>query len=325
MSTELISLSNPTPAQLPAATAKRVREYVEAARAENTKKAYGTAWAEFEAFCEAHHYQSMPATETAVIDYVTRLAEVKQSVSTINVKISAISYFHEHNSLPNPVKTPNVRTTMSGIRRRLGVAPRRKAPATLDVLTSVLASLPKNLRGARDRAILLLGFSGAFRRSELVAVRVEDLQIRSDGVSVLIPRSKTDQEGAGMTKNIPALKNAKLCPVRALRAWLDLAGITSGPVFRSIDRWGYVHQAMDGREVARILKRAADAAGIDSRQYSGHSLRAGFVTQCARDGVQAWAIKEQTGHKSDQVLGVYIRAAGHGAANAVRTAFGEGD
>jgi integrase len=300
-----------------------VRHYVNASKADNTKRAYGTAWAEFEQFCDEHHYPSLPAPAVAVVDYLTTLADAGQSVSTITVKLSAISFYHENAKADNPIKTPEVKATIAGIRRVKGIMPRRKAPATFDLLKTVITSLPHDLRGMRDKAILLLGFSGAFRRSELVAVQVEDLRIDLSGLTVLIRHSKTDQEGAGMTKTIPTLRNSDLCPVQALRAWMDAAGISSGPVFRSIDRWGHVHGAMDGREIARIVKRTATAAGIDPRQLSGHSLRAGFVTQAALDGVEVWAIKEQTGHKSDKVLMGYIRAAGRGARSAVKTVFGE--
>jgi integrase len=305
---------------------ERVSRYVNASKAKNTKLAYGTAWAAFERYCDEHACQALPALSMTIAGYITHLADTGKSVSTISVALSAIGFYHDTigTGAPNPVKTPEVKEAMAGIRRAKGVRPRKKAPATLDVIRDLLEILPSDdLRGARDRAILLIGFAGAFRRSELVAVQVEDLRFDATALTITIPRSKTDQEGAGLTKVIPVMDDASLCPVAALRLWMAYADVDSGPVFRAIDRWGHVHGQMDGREVARIVKRAAEKAGIDEHQLSGHSLRAGFITQAALNGVAIWEIKEQSGHKSDQVVGGYIRAAGRGARRAVEQVFKE--
>lgn len=300
----------------------RVERFVNASRAHNTRRAYAGAWAEFEQFCRERGYPALPTPPQAVIDYVTALAEAGQKAATIQVKLAAIGFVHESAEFANPAKSPQVRTTMSGIRRTIGTAQRRKAPATLDVLQQVVTALPDDLRGKRDKALLLLGYAGAFRRSELVALDVEDVRFGNPGAIVTVRRSKTDQEGRGMVKVVPRLNNP-MCPVAALRDWLNAAGIQSGAIWRAIDRWGHVHnRRMTDREVARILKRAAERAGIDARQFAGHSLRAGLITQAASAGVPEWQIQEVTGHKSAQVLRRYIRDAGRGQMDAIRAAFG---
>ena len=193
----------------------------------------------------------------------------------------------------------------------------------LEGMRKLIAGIEDDLRGQRDKAMLLIGYAGAFRRSELVGVTVADLTFYEDRVSILLPRSKTDQEGAGKTKTI-AVIGGDLCPVTALRTWIATAGIEAGHVFRGIDRHGHVHEGLNDREVARIVKKRATAAGLDPKKLAGHSLRAGFVTQNALAGIPDWKIAEQTGHKpGSKVLHDYIRAAGKGAMDASRAAFGE--
>ncbi len=174
----------------------------------------------------------------------------------------------------------------------------------------MLATLPSTLVGIRDRAILLVGFVGAFRRSELVALDVEDVAAHAAGLVVILRRSKVDQEPRGFAKAIPYGGDTATCPVTAMKAWLEAARITSGPLFRSIDRHGNVApDRTSGLTVARVVKRAALAAGLDAERFSGHSLRLGFVTTAARRGCSERSIANQTGHRSMPVLRGYIRRA----------------
>jgi integrase len=341
--TKAIVITNPThPAPMSAELAGRARKYIEASKADSTQRAYAGQWAQFVAFCAANDYDPLPASVVAVVDYLTALADgrvavnnrarpdihgkrLPRKVSQIEQARAAIGYMHNTHKVFNPATSPEVKVTMKGIRRKLGVAVQQKAPATLDLLRPMIAALPDDLRGQRDKALLLIGFAGAFRRSELTALEVGDVRFTKDGASITIQRSKSDQEGAGMFKRIPYLDDVAICPVRALRAWLNMAAIQSGRVFRAVDQWGHIAtRGMSGQEVARIVKRAAIAAGVDHAQLAGHSLRAGFVTEAAQNGVPTYDIKEQSGHKRDETLQKYVRQAGRGAMRAVRSVFGEG-
>jgi integrase len=190
----------------------------------------------------------------------------------------------------------------------MGVAQTGKAALLTDALRSLMRIIPDSLLGKRDAALLLLGFSGAFRRSELVALNVADIESCEDGVKVTLRRSKTDQEGQGRVVGIPHGSNPQLCPVRALQRWLDAAGISEGPLFRSVDRHGNVGvSALTDQVVATVAKRYCAGAGLDPTLFAGHSLRAGMATQSAINGASERSIQKQTGHKSLAMLRRYIR------------------
>jgi integrase len=296
-----------------------VRSYVESSKASNTRRAYASHWRAFEAFCNHRGLASLPTSPEAVIGFIVHQAETGKRPSTIQAQLAAIGFAHKSTEHPNPCDSIKVQTAIAGVRRKLGTRPRQKAPATLDVVRDLVVGLPNDLRGKRDRAILLTGFFGAFRRSELMALDIEDVQFTKFGARVLVQRSKTDQEGAGLMKQLPQLDDPATCPIVALREWLDTAAIQSGPLFRSIDKHGHMHSNhLQGREVARIVKRACTRAGIDPRQFAGHSLRAGFITDASEHGAQAWEISEQSGHApGSKVLQQYIRASGRGALHAI--------
>jgi integrase len=297
---------------------------VEASKAENTKRAYQSHWNDFKEFCAQHGYKALPATPEAVIDYFTFLADIGAKMSTIQVKAAAISYAHRVANVENPLKTVTAQETLRGIRRTLGTAQRGKDPLELQQMRALVDALPDTLRGARDKALLLIGFAGAFRRSELVSLTMQDVKFEDGQVRITLTRSKTDQEGVGMQKTIPTLKDKTICPVTALKSWLSQANITEGIIFRPIDRWDHVHpRMMNGQEVARIIKKYATVARIDMARVGGHSLRAGYVTEAANHDVPLWKIKQQTGHKNDNTLQRYIRNRGRGAIDATRAAFGE--
>jgi integrase len=203
-----------------------------------------------------------------------------------------------------------VRATLAGIRRTLGCAQRRVAPLLPGQLRAISRALPQGTLGLRDRALLLLGFAGAFRRSELAGLEASDLAFTDDGLEVLLRHSKTDQEGEGQRKGIPFGSDPATCPVRAIKAWLEAAGITEGPVFRSVDRHSKVGSAaLDPGSVARVVKRACSAAGLDPAAFSGHSLRAGLVTAAAKAAKPLPTIMRQTGHKSTAMVLRYVREA----------------
>jgi len=198
---------------------------------------------------------------------------------------------------------------LAGIRRVHGVKPEQKAPITLAELRRMVAACGQDIAGARDRALLLAGFLGAFRRSELVALELPDLAFVAEGLRVTVRRGKTDQEGRGVEKALPVASDVGLCAVKHLRAWLVVADISEGRVFRSVNRHGQVGEGLSDRAVAGIVKRRAEQAGLEPARFSGHSLRAGFATAAALAGRGLDAIMRQTGHRSVAVARGYVRAA----------------
>lgn len=293
------------------AAADAVRDYVSESRSPNTRRAYRAAWADFAAWCERQGADSLPASaETVAVYAADRAGSLK--VSTLQLRMAAISQAHQAAGHEPPTRTQLVRLTMAGIRRRHGTAQRQVSPATTPILRALVATCPTDTSsGARDRAMLLIGFAGAFRRSELVSIDVEDVTEVDDGLRVRLKRSKTDQEGAGETKGIPFGSNPETCPVRAWRAWIERSGIKDGPVFRPVNRYDSIGEMrLSGRSVALVIKRAARRAGLPEADYSGHSLRAGLATAAAEAGVPERDIMRQTGHRSVLMVRRYIREGG---------------
>jgi integrase len=295
---------------LPPELVEAARGFASAARADSTRRAYRRQWAAFAAWCEGRGFTALPAAPEAVALYLADRAGAGWKVAGLAQALAAVSVAHVAAGHPSPRGAAPVRDVMAGIRRTLGTAQRQVAPLLRPQIRAIVEALPATLKGQRDRALLLVGFFGAFRRSELVGLGVEDLRFTPEGLEVTLRRSKTDQEGAGHTKALPYAANPSLCPVRALRAWLDAAGIKGGPLFREVNRHGQVSAAaLSGRSVARIIKATAAAAGLEAAEFSGHSLRAGFATQAAQAGRSERAIQRQTGHRSLTILRRYIRDA----------------
>lgn len=284
-----------------------VRAYLAAEKSDNTRRAYRSDWADFHTWCEKVDLASLPAAAATVARYLAALADQKAAPSTIERRAAAIRYAHKAAGQEPPTNTEAVKAVMRGIRRTLRRAPNRKAPATAAPIAAMLEQLAGDeLQVLRDRALLLIAFAGALRRSELVALHISDLEMHPGGLLLHIRSSKTDQEGRGEV--IPVPHGVRLKPVAALQAWLDAAKITDGPVFRSVDRHGRVgKRALTDRSVARVIKRAAAAAGLDEKLFSGHSPRAGFVTQALEDGVDTLKIMGITRHAKVDTLKVYDR------------------
>ena len=283
------------------------RDYVAASRAENTTRVYRTGWAQFTAWCDEHGVTPLPAGAETVACYVADLARVAKP-ATIDLRLAAISAAHRAAGHDSPTKEEPVRLVRRGVRRTLGTAQRQVRPVTVPELRAMVGGLDNDLAGCRDRALLLLGFAGALRRSELVGLDVADITEGTDGLTVRLRRSKTDQEGAGRTLGIPYGSNPATCSVRAWRAWLELSGITEGAAFHPVDRHGHIGATrLSGHAVALVLKRHALRAGLDPAEVAGHSLRAGLATSAAAAGVPERVIAMQTGHKGTVMLRRYIR------------------
>ena len=285
----------------------QAQQFATRARADNTLRAYRSDWRDFEAWCRCRNFSACPAAQETVVLYLTALSGTHK-VSTLTRRLSAISQAHQTAGLASPTEESSVRLVMAGIRRSLGTAATAKRPVLVADLQTMVNAIPGNPIGLRDRAMLLIGFSGAFRRSELVALDCEDLTETGDGLTIVIRRSKTDQEGEGRKVAIPRGREEPTCPLRALAAWRAAAGIESGPVFLRVNRHGQIlRQRLSAEAVAIVVKRWAAVLGFDEKEFAGHSLRAGLATSAAIAGKSERSIMNQTGHRSSATLRRYIR------------------
>ncbi len=291
----------------------RARAYVLAAKAPSTLRAYRSDWQHFTTWCSNREVRALPASPETVALYLAALAGDHRP-ATLTRRLTSIAKAHETAGFPSPatVRHAAVSETLKGIKRIHGTAQAGKSPLVTADLQKMLAHTGRGALGDRDKALLLVGYCGGFRRSELAAIEVRDLAWSDDGVAILLRRSKTDQESQGRKVAIPRGAHKATCPVRALRDWFDAAQLegTEGPVFRSVDRHGNISPSpLDPNSIARIVKCALVRAGYDPRTYAGHSLRAGFATQAARNGATAFDIMRQTGHRSVAIVSRYIREA----------------
>jgi integrase len=284
------------------------REAADASRAPSTERAYASDWRDFSTFASRVCRESMPANPETVALYVADLRRNSRRPATIARKLAAIAVYHRSAGHQSPCEHDVVRAVVRGTRRALGVAQRQSTALTLNDLTRVLAPIATNPRGVRDRAMLLVGFAAALRRSELVAINVEDLWFdEGRGVVIRIRRSKTDQESAGDEVSIAEGSELKTCPVTALRDWLEMSAIDSGPVFRRVRRGGAVgSKALTGYAVAQITAARAADAGLEG-DFAGHSLRSGFATAAARAGSSERAIMRHGRWKNSASARRYIR------------------
>jgi integrase len=277
-----------------------VQQYLQASLSENTRRAYSN---------DLQHFLNwggrIPSTPERVASYLAEHATTL-SYGTLSRRVVAISRAHKAKKLPSPALSDMVKATLSGIRRTTGRVQRRVRPTLLPQVQAMVKEA-RGMKGMRDKALLLTGFAGAFRRSELVAIQVEEVQFVTEGVVIHLRRSKTDQTGKGRDVAIPIMRG-KYCPVKAIRDWLKQSAIESGALFRGVNRHGQVmNRGLTPQSVALIVKERVTAIGLDAKQFSGHSLRSGLVTSAAINGVSSWKICQQTGHKSDAVMQRYIR------------------
>ena len=286
--------------------------YLRAAKAPATLRAYESDWRHFAEWCLANSVSCLPALPETVALYLGDSGQTLRP-STLNRRLISINKAHRAAGHPPPALPghPLVGETLKGIRRVHGTAPSAKHPLFTDDLRRMVHTLPGNPIGLRDRALLLLGFAGAFRRSELARLEIAHLRETAEGLLVHIPRSKTDQEGRGREVAIPYGADPTTCPVRACREWIAAASLSAGPIFRRIDRHGHINsRPLHKDSIGLMVKRAALAAGLDPRLYAGHSLRAGFCTQAYSNGAREFDIMRQTGHRSLETLRRYVRGRG---------------
>lgn len=285
----------------------RARDYIAASRSAATERAYRAGWDQFVAWCDRHGMESLPARPETVVRFVTDLASSAKP-ATIDARLAAISAAHRAAKYDSPTKAEAVRLARRGVRRKNGTAQTQAHPLSVPELRQMLDGLGDDAASHRDRALLLIGFAGALRRSELVALNVADVVEGPDGLTVHLRRSKSDQEGQGRTVGVPFGHHPNTCPVRAWRAWLGASGITDGPVFRPVTRHGFIGTTrLTDQSVSHIVKRHAARAGLDPLKVAGHSLRAGLATAAAKAGVPERVIANTTGHRGTAMLRRYIR------------------
>ncbi|MGH9614044.1 MAG: site-specific integrase [Bryobacteraceae bacterium] len=289
--------------------AAQARSSFRAARAASTLRAYEHDWKMFRGWCGEHGLAPLPANPQTVILYATDLTKNgARRLATLSRRLAAISQIHQQSGFEPPTRSWETKQFLAGLRRELGVAPTRKRPMLVEDLKQIIARIPDTLLGRRDRALLLLGFTGAFRRSELVALNVEDCVPAHDGLIVTVRRGKTDQEGQGRPVGIPQGTSRATCPVWALERWREAAGIETGAIFRVMNRHGQVlNKRLSGEGVALVVKRHVERLGFDPAAFAGHSLRAGLATSAAAAGKSERAIMNQTGHRSVTTVRRYIR------------------
>ncbi|SDE30691.1 tyrosine-type recombinase/integrase [Belnapia rosea] len=297
---------------LPAADLALAADYARQALAPATLRAYAADWADFTAWCRDRNATALPAEPITVAAYLAARA-VSHARATLRRRLAAIGRAHRMKGIAWMPSHPAIRDTLAGIFRKHGMPQRRAAAICTAELRRLVATCGSDLAGRRDRAMLLLGFAAALRRSELVAVQREHVVFTAEGLRLLIPRAKTDQEGQGAEIGVPRGAKPETCPVRAMETWLRASGCQYGPVFRKIDRWGSVEQTpLHPNALPKILARRVAKAGLTAsgmERLSAHGLRAGFITEAYKAGARDEAIMEHSRHKDVRTMRSYIRRA----------------
>lgn len=291
---QLVQLKNLPPALKK--TLLEAKKLIKARHSISTQIAYESDIKEFNTWCKLHKFKSFPASVDSVVLFLSHLAERGLKPSSISRRVSALKYSHSEAGLPSPTDMEPVKATLAGIRRTKGCAPKQVAPATIDVVEQLLSACGNNMQGIRDQALITIGFGAALRRSELSAIKVEDIEVTKEGLVLTLPKSKTDQEGKGQT--VAILEGERLQVKKRLVAWLEESGITEGLLF-----------PITPRHIANIIKYRARQAGLDENNFSGHSLRAGFITSAANSGADVFRVMDVSRHKSVNTVKSYVRRA----------------
>ncbi|ASJ73429.1 site-specific integrase [Granulosicoccus antarcticus] len=288
------------------------RDYATASRSDATWRAYAHDWQRFASWCESVGQSALPASASTICAFLATEADAGLAAATLDRRLAAIRVVHQGNQQTSAHDAPAVREVMRGIRNRQKGRPSpKKAPLIDTDLTLLVDTMDTTtLAGARDRALLLIGFAAALRRSELVGIDVEHLAFRPEGLTLMIPFSKTDQAGKGAQIAVPAIPLSDYCPVAALKAWLAVAGLTEGAVFRRLRRGPRVGQdRLSDSTVAKLIKQCAKNAGHENvSMFAGHSLRRGFITTAARNRADVFAIAAQSRHRSLDTVREYVDA-----------------
>jgi len=283
-------------------------------KANNTVRAYKSDFNDFGLFCAQNGFKSLPTTPDTISLYLSYLSSKDIKVSTLKRRLVSIKVLHKLKGHYLDSKNPIIIETLMGIKRRKGSIQKGKKPILINYLKEIINAIDKQnkeeIKKLRDRSIILIGFAGGFRRNEIVSLDCEDLDFVQEGLKIDIRRSKTDQFGEGFTKALPYFDSSQYCPVLSLKKWIEATKITSGPVFRRFSKGSKLSKnRLTDQTVALLIKEYLKLAGIDNKNYSGHSLRSGFATSAAESGVEERSIMAMTGHKSTEMVRRYIKEA----------------
>ena len=283
-------------------------------KANNTVRAYKSDFNDFGLFCAQNGFKSLPTTPDTISLYLSYLSSKDIKVSTLKRRLVSIKVLHKLKGYYLDSKNPIIIETLMGIKRRKGSIQKGKKPILINNLKKIINAIDKQnkteIKKFRDRSIILIGFAGGFRRNEIVSLDCEDLDFVQEGLKIDIRRSKTDQFGEGFTKALPYFDSSQYCPVLSLKKWIEASKITSGPVFRRFSKGSKLSKnRLTDQTVALLIKEYLKLAGIDNKNYSGHSLRSGFATSAAESGVEERSIMAMTGHKSTEMVRRYIKEA----------------
>jgi len=287
---------------------------LKSSKANNTVRAYKSDFNDFGLFCAKNGFKSLPTEPKIISLYLTYLSTKNIKMSTLKRRLVSISVIHRLKGHYIDTKHPSIIENIMGIKRRKGSIQRGKKPILINNLKTIINVIDvynkEEIKRLRDRSIILIGFSGGFRRNEIVSIDYDDLDFVQEGLKINVRRSKTDQFGEGFVKALPYFNNQLYCPVVSLKDWLNISKIASGPVFRRFNKGSSLSEKrLTDQSVALLIKEYLNLAGIDSKNYSGHSLRSGFATSAAESGAEERNIMAMTGHKSTEMVRRYIKEA----------------
>ena len=287
---------------------------LQSSKANNTVRAYKSDFNDFGLFCAKNGFKSLPSEPKIVSLYLTHLSSKDVRMSTLKRRLVSIGVIHKLKGYYLDTKHPSIIENIMGIKRRKGSIQRGKKPLLISNLKQIINVIDEQkkeeIKKLRDRSIILIGFAGGFRRNEIVSLDYDDLDFVPEGLKITLKRSKTDQFGEGTLKGLPYFDNSQYCPVLSLKKWVEKSNIDSGPLFRRFSKGSKLTEnRLTDQTVALLIKKYLDLAGIESKNYSGHSLRSGFATSAAESGAGERSIMAMTGHKSTEMVRRYIKEA----------------
>ena len=287
---------------------------LKSSKSDNTLRAYKSDFKDFGLFCAKNGFKSLPSEPKVISLYLTHLSTKDIKMSTLKRRLVSIGVIHKLKGHYLDTKHPSIIENIMGIKRRKGSSQKGKKPILINNLKILIKAIDKQkndeIKKLRDRTIILIGFSGGFRRNEIVSLNYDDLEFMPEGLKITLRRSKTDQYGEGTLKGLPYFDNPEYCPVLSTKKWLNFSKINTGPVFRRFNKGSKLSEKrLTDQTVALLIKQYLKLAGIDSRNFSGHSLRSGFATSAAESGAEERSIMAMTGHKSTEMVRRYIKEA----------------